>query len=375
LPSSDIAQPGPPGRNVTVIADPSVDTKDASLTDRAARLRVAAEQTVVLSKSEQSGQEEAPALFLDHAYLHEAIRDLRSSDSSTDRAEAARTLGIVGSRLTTPHLIAALFDPAPEVRRAAAESLERLGDPDVAIASLESFLVAESEQPITEETVDAPLTASPLESLRIEAEARERAEEQHDLLEYPPGFIDLEALGDNEAALLPIDNALWDIPPLTIADLYSADPGKRASALLEVARSGGEEHFNVITRCFDDPSSDVRNAAALALSELEPPRTAEFFSQAIESASLERCHNIGNAMVDSGLAAEAINDLGRKDREHAYQALCILFVMAKIGVVEPLAQAIEEHESVPVRSATMRILILSGQQDIAEAAVKRRLMI
>lgn len=373
---SDNPQLEPTSGEVTdIISDPSVDPKGASSTDRAPRRRFAAEQIVVLSESEERRQEQARELFFDQGYPHQAIRDLRSSDSGIERADAARTLGIVGSRLTTPHLIAALFDQAPEVRRAAAEALERLRDPDVAIDSLESFLGADSDRRMPEETVPAPLTAGQPESLRIEAEPGERAEEEHDLLEYAAGNGDARDLGDRDAALLPIDSAVWDLPPLTIADLYSADPGKRASALFDVARSGVQESFSVITRCFDDPSPDVRNAAALALSELEPPRAAEFFSQAIQSASLESCRKIGDAMVDSGLAAEAINDLGGKDRERAYHALCMLFVMAKIGVVEPLAQAIEEHESVAVRSATMRILILSGQRDIAEAAVKRRLRI
>lgn len=338
--SSDNPQSEPTSGGVTdVISDPSVDAQ----------------------------------VFFDRGYPHEAIRDLRSSDSASKRADAARTLGIVGSRLTTSYLIAALFDQAPQVRRAAAEALERLRDPAVAIDLLESFLGADSDPARLEETVPGQMATGQAESVRIEVEPWERAEEAHHLRDYSPGDAHARGLGDREAALFPIDSALRGLPRLTVADLYCADPGKRASALFEVARSGVNESFSVITRYFDDSSSDVRNAAALALSELEPTRAAEFFSQAIEGSSRERCHNIGDAMVDSGLAAARINDLGGEDRERAYHALCLLFVMAKMGVVEPLAQAIEEHESVAVRSATMKILTLSGKPEIAEAAVKRRL--
>ena len=80
-------------------------------------------------------------------------------------------------------------------------------------------------------------------------------------------------------------------------------------------------------------------------------------------------------MIASGLAAEAIDDLNGEDRERVYNALCFLFVMAKINTVQPLVQVIEKHQSIEVRGAAMKLLTLSGQGEVAEAAVKRRLRI
>jgi hypothetical protein len=53
---------------------------------------------------------------------------LLASNSSAERAAAARELGLLGGQTALTHLVAALYDPSPEVCLAAAESLERLGD-------------------------------------------------------------------------------------------------------------------------------------------------------------------------------------------------------------------------------------------------------
>jgi len=336
------------------------------------RRRFAAEPLATQSESENP--ERDGELSFDRSYPDEAIRNLRSSDSATKRAAAAHTLGVVGNPLTTPHLIAALFDPAPEVRRVAAEALEQMRDPNIAIDSLASFLGDDGDGAMPDQAASAQFTDNREGSKRVEGGGWNWAKSQRLGPNNEPERTKAQVLDDREA-LIQIDDDFRALPPYIASDLFSVEPGRRASALFKLARSGGPEALGVITKCFDDPSEDVRNAAALALCELEPARTAEFFSQAIESASPARCQNIQEAMVASGLAAEAINDLGGKDRERAYHALCILFVMAKTGVLAPLAQAIEEHESVAVRSATMRVLMLSGQPDVAEAAVKRRLKI
>jgi HEAT repeat protein len=315
-------------------------------------------------------QRQASEPLLDECYPREVLRNLGSSDSDV-RAAAARTLGTTGNRLTTAHLIAVLFDEDPKVRRAAAEALIQLDDPDVAISPLKTLLDTGCERPMSQEGETDPRSESQEDAALFEA--RERTEDGRPREEEPDTYA--QDLPDCAQALVAVDGSLRELSPHTIADLQSADPGKRAAALFEVAHAGGSQGFSVITSRFDDPSPIVRNAAALALSELEPTRAAHLFSQALETASPERCRNIGDAMIGSGLAAAAINDLGSRDRERAYDALCMLFVMAKVSAVQPLIQAIEEHESIRVRSAAVRLLSLCGQSDVAETAVKRRLRI
>jgi HEAT repeat protein len=162
-------------------------------------------------------------------------------------------------------------------------------------------------------------------------------------------------------------------PEAIRSDLLSDDPMKRAAALAGLVHIEGKDAFGKIVSAFDDESPAVRNAAALALLKIDEERPVEWFTTAFEEASEERRRNIGLAIAGSGLAAEAVNSLSGGTREDTYNALCVLFLMAKTGEVEPLVKAIENHKDLEVRRAAIRLLTLSGQSEIADAAVKRRL--
>jgi hypothetical protein len=134
--------------------------------------------------------------------------------------------------------------------------------------------------------------------------------------------------------------------------------------------SDSDDPFDSVVQHFDDPSPEVRSAAALALSELAPARPADLFTRALEDASPERKRRIGEAIAASGLAAAAIDNLDADSREETYNALCLLFVMAKAGEVQPLVHAIESHSDAEVRSAAIKLLNLSGQAELAQSATK-----
>ena len=72
------------------------------------------------------------------------------------------------------------------------------------------------------------------------------------------------------------------------------------------------------------------------------------------------------------MAAEAIDNLASQSREDTYNALSILFVMAKSGQVQSLVRAVEEHPNDEVRKAVIKLLTLSGHADLADQALKRR---
>jgi hypothetical protein len=181
-------------------------------------------------------------------------------------------------------------------------------------------------------------------------------------------------VGGGAAAFAPAIDAApgHDVPPAISSYLRSVDPYKRAAAVSELARSHAKDAFGLIADCFEDHSPHVRNAAARALRILEPARTVDLFNRALEEGSAERRRNIGSAIADSGLAAEAIDNLVSESREDTYNALSILFVMAKTGEVQPLVHAIEENQNDEISRAVIKLLTLSGQSDVAEAARKRR---
>src|SRR5205823_11169851 len=128
-----------------------------------------------------------------------------------------------------------------------------------------------------------------------------------------------------------------------MARLQSSDSSNRAAALVDLAEAGGEESFTLITKSFDDPSVEVRNAAARALYSLNP-EMANTFTRALREASPERRRKIGSAIAASGLAANAINSLTGEGRDRTYDAFSILFLMAKAGEVQPLMQAIAKNQ-------------------------------
>ena len=86
----------------------------------------------------------------------------------------------------------------------------------------------------------------------------------------------------------------------------------------------------------------------------------DLFNRALEEATPERRRNIGGAIAASGLATEAINNLVSESREDTYNALSLLFVMAKTGEVAPLVQALEEHPEDEIGRAVTKLLTLSG---------------
>ena len=133
------------------------------------------------------------------------------------------------------------------------------------------------------------------------------------------------------------------------------------------------DEFAGIAARFDHPSPEVRNAAARELRGHDPQRMIEWLNRTLDEASPERRRNIGSAIAASGLAAEVIDLLGGERREDTYSALCLLLTMAKGGEVKPLIDAIEHHQNVYVRIAAVRLLTLNGQEEVANAAARRRL--
>ncbi len=156
------------------------------------------------------------------------------------------------------------------------------------------------------------------------------------------------------------------VPSVVLRRLASEDASERALAVADLGRIGGDDSFREISASFDDPSTEVRNAAARALFNLNPDRAASF-TRALREAPPERRRHIGAALASSGLATEAIGHLMGESREKTYDAFSLLFLMSKAGEVQPLMRAVEDHPNNEVRLAVVKLLALSGQQEILPA--------
>jgi hypothetical protein len=115
--------------------------------DRETRRLVGAELLAALVGRNMPRRERALAAFMKHGYFDDATRDLRIAESANERAAAARRLSFVHDREATPHLIGALDDSAPDVRRAAVEALMDLRDPS-AIGPLNSLMQTENDRKV-----------------------------------------------------------------------------------------------------------------------------------------------------------------------------------------------------------------------------------
>src|ERR1043165_6685338 len=124
-------------------------------------------------------------------------------------------------------------------------------------------------------------------------------------------------------------------------------------------------HFDQIAELLDDPSAAVREKAVRDLYELDPDRAATLVNDALRDGSPEERRRIGNALADSGLLYEAIDDLMAANHEHCYSAFSLLFLVAKAGGVEPLISVIEKNPSLELSLAVIRLLASSGEPEVA----------
>jgi hypothetical protein len=123
--------------------------------------------------------------------------------------------------------------------------------------------------------------------------------------------------------------------------------------------------FEQIAELLDDPSAEVREKAVRDLYEMDSDQAATLVNDALRDGTPEKRRRIGNALADSGLLYEAINDLMAENHESCYGAFSLLFLVAKAGVVEPLSTVIEKHPSLDLSLAVIRLLASSGEPKVA----------
>ena len=217
-----------------------------------------------------------------------------------------------------------------------------------------------------------------LEEALLLAKERKRAEElstkavsENESIKYtseenllPDSEVNVKAIdiAQNEKSIATVSENADLITPL-LDRLNSGSSEARASALNDLSLIARDQSFGIISKAFDDPSPEVRNAAAKALYNLQPDPSLSF-ARALREATTERRRNIGSSLAASGLASDAIASLAAKRRESTYGALALLFLMAKAGELRPLMKAIEDGPNQEVRLAVVNLLALSGRPEI-----------
>jgi hypothetical protein len=330
-----------------------------------ARLRAEAEAARQRAEEEARQREEEEARL-----AAEAEAQARAEEAAARRKVAEEeAAAMLNAEAISPveHEASTLVQPAePFIER---NDGTASGWVDVDISHQEILSHTEPVSPAEETATQESLTFEPVAET-VEARAQESKEIE------PAGF---SIIGETTAqpSSKEIDYAVTErgiaefdeyssVPGGILKRLSSEEPTERAAAVADLSRVGGDDSFRQINAAFDDPSVEVRNAAARSLFNLNADRAATF-TRALRESPPERRRKIGSALASSGLASEAIGQLMGESREKTYDAFSLLFLMSKAGEVQPLMRAIEEHPNNEVRLAVVKLLALSGQQEILPA--------
>lgn len=132
-------------------------------------------------------------------------------------------------------------------------------------------------------------------------------------------------------------------------------------------RRTDDSSFRDISTLLDDESAATRQWAVRKLYELDADLAATRVNDALKEGTRQQRRNIGTALADSGLLFEAIDDLMAENHERCYGAFSLLFLVAKAGVVQPLISVIENHPSMDLRLAVIRLLASSKEMQVVSA--------
>ncbi|MDX6709295.1 MAG: hypothetical protein QOH96_311, partial [Blastocatellia bacterium] len=135
------------------------DTSIVDSTDPGMRQFVATELLSAMGGRHAERRALAIAAFEKHCYFDEATHTLRVADAQAERASSARALGLVRDTVATPHLVAALEDSSPDVRRAAVEALAEIRDPS-AVEPLSQLLQRERDRKVPRTLIQRAIDAS-----------------------------------------------------------------------------------------------------------------------------------------------------------------------------------------------------------------------
>jgi hypothetical protein len=85
----------------------------------------------------------------------------------------------------------------------------------------------------------------------------------------------------------------------------------------------------------------------------------------METSSPELLHQVAQACVKTGIAAQAVERLASEDRHQAYEAFSLFSLLARANETGPIIDVIEHHQDEEARLCAVRVINLAGQSAIA----------
>lgn len=156
----------------------------------------------------------------------------------------------------------------------------------------------------------------------------------------------------------------WSLDRTVLRRAAEARARDKRNGVHPMLQQTEEDRFQAIAASLNHSSAEVRKEAVRTLFGLNPDRAASLFNIALQHGSPRERRAIGVALSSSGLIDQALEHLIGENHQDCYGAFSLLFLLAKSGEVQPLIEIIEQHPSMHVRLAVVRLLSASGAPEV-----------
>ncbi len=341
------------------------------------------------SETTEEGRRRARHALEEYGFVARQSATMLMGRDAWERSSAARTLGQISAPSSLSFLIEALHDNDSVVRNQAVSSLGSLKMPAAIGALLD---IARRHPDIPASLLSETLSACSVESLGyLDAPSAEpamlgsgpAANEPADL-ERLVSFEDLplgeddpelaEALAQIESAdvnaramiaqklsMYPTQRAV-----LALTSMVTSDPESsvRAAAVSSLGSIDHESVFAAVLLALADEARIVQAAAARTMTGLHFDR-ADAYVRVMETAPPDLLHQVAQACIKTGIAAQAVDRLASEDRHQAYEAFSLFSLLARANETGPIIDVIEHHQDEEARLCAVRVINLAGQSAIA----------
>jgi HEAT repeat protein len=357
-----------------------MDVMASRATDDRRAIEASLIKAIESSETTDDGRLRARQALEEYGFVARQSATMLMGRDAWERSSAARTLGQISAPSSLSFLIEALHDNDSVVRNQAVSSLGSLRMPAAIGALLD---IARRHPDIPASLLSETLSACSVESLGyLDAPSGEpammggssSANEPADL-ERLVSFEDLpvgeddpelaEALAQIENAdvnargmiaqrlsMYPVQRAVLALTSMVVSD---SEPSVRAAAVSSLASIDHESVFAPVLLALADETRIVQAAAARTMTSLHFDR-ADAYVRVMETSSPELLHQVAQACVKTGIAAQAVDRLASEDRHQAYEAFSLFSLLARANEIGPIINVIEHHQDEEARLCAVRVI-------------------
>ncbi len=349
-------------------------------------------KTIASPEYDETARRRAREALEEYGFVARECALLLMAADAFERTSAARSLGEIKSPAALPFLLEGLYDNESIVRNQAVISIGELKVPAAIGALLD---MARRHPDVPSSLVSRALSACSVEGLDFFDAVPEPALLGaghsngliHDITHLEPASSveDLPESSDDERFAELMSQCEGDDPEdraVAVKDLaqfqvqsavtmlsrvarFDSEPNLRGLAISSLASINHESVFPAILISMADETREVRAAAARSLSRLSFDR-ADAYVRVMESADDSLLADVSSACIRAGIVSQNIERLASNDRRQAYEAFSLICLLAKAGMIDPVLEAICEHESNDVRLMAVHLLATTGRAEVFE---------